>query len=231
MKSNHTFAIDFVTRLCKSDKTSALIFARITVNGERKEISLKENIRAKEWDSAREMVRGKSEEIRALNKYIDDVTFRIKLKFRLLEEKECIITAEDVKAAYLGVHSIQKSKHSLCELLNYHSKIGGEKLKGGTMKNYVATEEYLKRFIRLRFNSGDISLDKLNYEFITELEYYIRNNPLKAHDPCLGNDVMKHLERFKKMVTCLTFVYLCVICHFNEILHSPKIIDTSVIII
>ena len=30
---------------------------------------------------------------------------------------------------------------------------------------------------------------------------YIRNNPLKAGDPCTNNGTMKHLERLKKMVT------------------------------
>jgi site-specific recombinase XerD len=84
--------------------------------------------------------------------------------------------------------------------MKYHTKIEGEKLKGGTMKNYVATEEYIKKFLKAKFSVDDIALGKLNREFIIELEYYIRNNPLKAHDPCLGNGVMKHLERFKKMV-------------------------------
>ena len=42
MKSTHSFAIDFIKRLCKEDKKKALMYARITVDGERKEISLKE---------------------------------------------------------------------------------------------------------------------------------------------------------------------------------------------
>jgi integrase/recombinase XerD len=53
MKANQTFGIDFIARLCKSDKNSALLFARITVDGERKEISLKEIVKIKDWDSAR----------------------------------------------------------------------------------------------------------------------------------------------------------------------------------
>jgi integrase/recombinase XerD len=177
-----------------------LIFAWITVNGDRTEISIKEIIKTKDWDSAREMVRGKSIEVKSVNNHIDDIRYRIKEKFRFLEEKQCDITAETIKEAYLGNHSIQKSRHSLCELLNYHSKIEGEKLKGGTLKNYVVTEEYLKRFIKQKFCADDLPLSKLNYEFITELEYYIRNNLLKTHDPCLGNGAIKHLERLKKMV-------------------------------
>ena len=200
MKANQTFGIDFITRLCKSDRTSALLFARITVDGERKEISLKEAIKIKDWDSAREIMKGQSIGAKTINCHIDDVRFRIKEKYRLLKDLELLITAESIKEAYLGIHITQKSKHSLCELMKYHTKIEGEKLKGGTMKNYVATEEYIKKFLKAKFSVDDIALGKLNREFIIELEYYIRNNPLKAHDPCLGNGVMKHLERFKKLV-------------------------------
>ena len=63
MKANNSFAIDFIIRMSKNDRKSALIFARITVNGERKEISLKERINPNDWDSAREMVKGKSIEV------------------------------------------------------------------------------------------------------------------------------------------------------------------------
>ncbi len=200
MKSNQTFGIDFITRLCKSDKNAALLFARITVDGERKEISLKESIKIKDWDSSREIMKGHSLGAKTINNHIDDVRFRIKEKYRLLKDQELPITAEAIKESYLGTQITQKSKHSLCELLKYHAKIEGQKLKSGTMKNYDTTEEYIKKFIKEKFHTDDIALSKLNREFIVELEYYIRNNPLKKHDPCIGNGVMKHLERFKKMI-------------------------------
>ncbi|HEY2722898.1 MAG TPA: Arm DNA-binding domain-containing protein [Chitinophagaceae bacterium] len=59
MRSTHTFGIDFITRKCKEDKKKAFIYIRITVDEERKEISLKEQIIAASWDSKREMVKGK----------------------------------------------------------------------------------------------------------------------------------------------------------------------------
>ena len=43
--------------------TQHYIFARITVDGDRKEISLKENIKTSDWDSAREIVNGKDREM------------------------------------------------------------------------------------------------------------------------------------------------------------------------
>ena len=75
MKTTHSFGIDFLFRRCKDDKTQALIYARITVDEDRKELSLKERINAVDWDPAKEIVKGKTEQIKSLNKNIEDVRF------------------------------------------------------------------------------------------------------------------------------------------------------------
>jgi integrase/recombinase XerD len=64
---SHTFSIDFVRRLCRNEKSQAYLYARITVDGEIAEISLKERIKATDWDSKREMVKGKGTDARTIN--------------------------------------------------------------------------------------------------------------------------------------------------------------------
>jgi integrase/recombinase XerD len=160
MKTDQTFAIDFITLSRKGKKTLALLYARVTVNGERKEISLKEKIKSNDWDSAREMIRGNTIGVKKINHLIEDVRFRLKDKYRILSENQCSITADAIKEAYLGIHASQKSRHSLLELLKYHKKIEGDKLEPGTMKNYVATEEYCRRFIKHKYNLEDLPLEK-----------------------------------------------------------------------
>ncbi len=200
MKTVSTFSIDFIIRLKKQQKERALLYVRITVNGNRTEISLKEEIITRDWDKKQEIVKGKSKEIKTINNYIEDVRFRLKEKYRMLIDKQSHITSQSIKDAYLGNHTLQKSGHTIGELLRYHEKIAIDKLEPGTLKNYGATEQYLKGFIKSKYKTDDIFLAQLDYEFITELEHFIRYNPIKAHDPCKGNGVMKHLERFKKMV-------------------------------
>lgn len=46
MKYTHSFSIDFIIRRCKDNNNEALNYARITVDEERKDISLKEPITA-----------------------------------------------------------------------------------------------------------------------------------------------------------------------------------------
>lgn len=200
MKSVNTFSINFIIRMNKKDKASALLYARVTVNGQRTEISLKEQIKTADWDAAREVLKGKSPQAKAINKYIEDVRFRLKEKYHVLEERGFVITAEAIKEAHLGIHKSQNNGHKLVELMNYHEEIFGHELSKGTLKNYYTTKEYLTRFLHLKYKMNDIFLRDLDFQFITEFKVYIRENPIKKHDPCLGNGLMKHMERLKKLI-------------------------------
>ncbi len=71
MRTEITFAIDFIIRLNKTQRDKALLYARVTVNGDRKEISLKHSFNAKDWDGRQEIVKGKSQEVRSINNYIN----------------------------------------------------------------------------------------------------------------------------------------------------------------
>jgi len=74
-------------------------------------------------------------------------------------------------------------------------------LKAGTMKNYYTTEKYLNKFLAQKLKVNDIYLKQLNYRFIIDFEHFIRNyKPKKERRTLTNNGVMKHLERFKKMI-------------------------------
>ena len=69
------------------------------------------------------------------------------------------------------------------------------------MKNYYTTKRYLLRFFQKRFKSSDIYLVQVNYKFIVDFEYFLRNDkPLDHQKPLGNNGVMKHQERFRKMI-------------------------------
>ncbi len=200
MKTDATFSVDFVVRKKKAEPKRGLIYARITVDGGLpKEISLKEDVQVSMWDSRAECLKGKNSEVKKINDYIDDVRSRIRAKYRELQEGNKPITAQLIKTAYLG-QFIKRTGHSLFDLWKEHLRLNPDKLVPGTLKNYTATEKYLKAFISKNYHREDLYLVELDFAFITELEHYIRNFPIKAHDPCNGNGVYKHLERLCKVI-------------------------------
>lgn len=68
-------------------------------------------------------------------------------------------------------------------------------LKYGTMKNYYTTESYLKKYLKTHLNISDIYLKQIDYQFTLGFESFLRALP-GLHN----NGVMKHMERFKKLM-------------------------------
>jgi len=84
---------------------------------------------------------------------------------------------------------------------DYHNADQAHVLEPGTMKNYYTTQKYVKEFLKQRFKTSDKYLSELTYKFITDFEYYLRSRkPEKGQKGLQTNGVMKHLERFCKMV-------------------------------
>nr|WP_321413725.1 site-specific integrase [uncultured Allomuricauda sp.] len=198
MKSKHTFTVIFFTRKSRSIPNQLSVYVRITVDGQRAEISLKRNIPSKEWDSSRNRGRGGSQRIRALNAYLDRVYSNLLDCHKELLEENRVISSNAIKSRYLGEDDNSKT---LRELIKYHNENMSIVLKKGTMKNYYTTEKYLHRFLVKKRKVNDVRLKQLNYAFVTDFEHFLRNYRDSKKNLLLGNNgVMKHLERFKKML-------------------------------
>jgi len=63
MQTNSTFSIIFFTRKSRSTANELSIYVRITVSGQRSEMSLKRIILFKEWDSSKNRGRGSTYKI------------------------------------------------------------------------------------------------------------------------------------------------------------------------
>lgn len=194
-----SFGVCFLIRKCKADKKRADIYARITVEGEEKEFSVKEQIDTVNWNSQKGIVKGNSIAVKSINVHLENVRLSIRDKYRKMQDAGEPITAQALRDAHLGVQK-QPKGHTLKELLAYYQKIWEAKLKNGGFKNYKTTIKYIEAFLRLHFPSGDVFLSQVNGQFATDLEHYIRTTPIKEHDPCKGNGVGKHIQRFKRIL-------------------------------
>ena len=109
-----------------------------------------------------------------------------------------LITPEALKNQFLG---IQEQENTLMSLIDYHNLQMREVLAYGTIKNYYTTAKYLKEFVSVHFKKQDIYLTELDYQFITQFEYFLRTYvPTDHHKGMENNGVMKHLERFRKVI-------------------------------
>jgi hypothetical protein len=199
MRSTSTFGVHFTLRSREQDGKHP-VYARITVNKTRCELSLKQYLLKNDWnESQRELLKLKNEELKQLNSYLEEIRGKLARHYRELLMQGIEVTAEAVKDAYLGKVKEQKT-YSLLWLIAHHNEMMNAVLKRGSMKNYYTTERYLKNFLKRNYHKGDILLKDLTYEFITAFEFFVRSHPVKRNDPCTNNGTMKHLERLKKIV-------------------------------
>lgn len=198
MKTTHTFGIQFIIRTGKKNKTSGIVYARITVDTRRIEISLKKAIAIDDWNSARGIAKGSSPETKKFNSYLEQVRSQLTEAYRELQINKAEITPGNIKSLYLGDSF---DNHSLIELVDYHNTTQASILASGTLKNYYTTKKYLVRFIQNKFKSSDTYLAQVNYKFILDFEYFLRNyKPIDHQKPLGNNGVMKHQERFRKII-------------------------------
>jgi len=197
--SNNTFGVAFYLKKQKATQLGkSPIYARITVNGKRIEISIKRSIEEENWNPVKGVARGSREQIVKLNKYLDQYKASVVETYQELLLQKKWITAELLKAKVTGM---DQAEFTLCKLIAYHNHEQGQVLEPGTMKNYYTTEKYLKEFLKVRIKASDVYLSELNYKFITDFEYYLRKRkPEKGQKKLTTNGLMKHLERFCKMV-------------------------------
>ncbi len=179
--------------------SKALIYARVTINGKRLEISLKRSIDSLFWDGKKGCIQGNKEFACKINPYIEEVRYKLMESYQQLRMQGSFISVHTLKNLFLGE---EKNENTLNGLLIYHRAHSKNILKPGTMKNYSATENYIGQFLKLRYKTNDISLEQLNYQFITEFELFLRTTrPLDAKNPLGNNGIMKHMERLRKIVT------------------------------
>jgi site-specific recombinase XerD len=192
MKNAHTFSILFWLKLANTKNGKAPLYARITVNGKRAELSLKRKVLISHWDAHKNKLKGLSGETRIINTYLEQVYGKLFECYQKLQNENKLVSSRIIKAHFLGTN---ETRHSLSDIIEYHNEHMKETLRWGTQKNYFTTHNYLFLFLKQQQQTTDIYLSELNYKFIIDFERFLR------HQKSMGNNtVMKHIERLRKLI-------------------------------
>ncbi len=198
MRANQSSGIQFISRR-RGKTTDSSVYARVTVNKKRVEISLKKTVKTKHWDAAKGKLKSNAPDYNSFNTYLEFVQSKLVECYQELQLKREFVTAETIKSHFLCE---DEDAHSLNELFDYHHQTESGKLSASTNKNYKITKSYVFEFIKEKMKRDDIYLNQLNYKFITDLDYYMRTCPPRQHKKSLNNNgMMKHMQRFRKILS------------------------------
>ncbi len=198
MKTINTFSVHFNLKTQKEKDGKAPVYASIKVNGEKTTLALKQSVTTRCWDIRKGMGKATTAEGRELNIYLEEVRQVLGECYRELQLRRRVISADSVKDAFLRNGD---DEHTLEEIADYHNETSKAVLAQATMKNYYTTQRYLREFVSKNLKRKSYFLSELNYKFIQDFEVFLRNHqPVDHQKPLTTNGIMKHLERFKKMI-------------------------------
>ena len=118
MKTSTTFSILFWLKQSKAKNGEAPLYARITVNGKRAEISLKRKIKIINWNTSKNCVKGTNQEARVINEHLNQVYKGIIQAKNELSLENKFISAQAIKSRHLKE---DEQNHTLNDIIKYHN--------------------------------------------------------------------------------------------------------------
>jgi site-specific recombinase XerD len=198
-----SFGLSFHVKKSKHDKEKkSIVYMRITVDGKTCDISTKRKCEPKKWNKISCRMNAKEGAAIEFNSYLDTLQLKVFESKRKLIELDQLLTPENIKTLLLG-KSINQEKHMLMEIFQHHNDqmkaLVGKEYAPGTLQRYETSYRHTQSFIETRFKVGDMDINKLDFEFLSEYEYW-----LKSVRNCDHNSAMKYLSNFRKIVNrCL----------------------------
>lgn len=172
------------------------IYLRITVNGERAELSTNRKIEIPKWDSATQQVKGRSESARILNEHLNGLENKVRHDYNLLNERGEEIAACLLRDLLIGKH---QNKYFLLKVFKENNLLikqeEGHKYAKHTIDQYTTTYNRLEQFIKEKYQSTDIELNRLDLLFIRKFDIFLKTKYKIDH-----NTIIKYLKQLKKVI-------------------------------
>ncbi len=197
---NKTFNVLFILRKPKNYLTGDVpVYMRLTIDGTRAEFAAKRKVDPKIWNYQAGRVKGKTEEAKTLNHYLD------LLQSKVFEaERELLKAGQPVTVTTIGDKLNNKEtvtrEKMLLEVYQYHNDqfaelVNAEECALGTLKKFKSAYTSLASFIKWKYGSEDYPIAKLTHQFITDYEFYLKTVQKVQHNSAMGN-----IKKLKKIV-------------------------------
>jgi len=183
----------------ESDKILS-IYLRVTINGNRFEVSTQRCVGTDKWSSTAGKVKGNTEEVRKTNQYLDNVKQKVYDYQKKILQVGKPFTKETLRLEWYGLN---EHIHSLVEVFTNHNNqmealIGKDNSKA-TFGKYRTTLDHTISFLKWKFQRSDIEISSITYSFITEFEFW-----LKSVQKCNHNTTIKYISNLRKIINiCL----------------------------
>lgn len=210
------------TRLNKNNQVP--LRCRITYLSKRKIFSMGIFVNPKNWNSSKQMAIPINTENNQINTELSLIKQEINQAFLYLKVQEKSFDVEDIFKQYKG-ETISKD-YGLLEFyqlyLEKQKKLVGLEIKQVTWNKFDYIKNDIEEFIKDYYKKLDIKLKDLDFQLITEFEFYLKTE--KKHKQITIN---KALQRFKKVIKQATIGKYIDNNPFEE--HKPKKVISKIV--
>jgi hypothetical protein len=196
-----TFKVLFYLKRSRAAKDGRLlIYLRLTVDAKRVEWNIQRMCAADQWNNKAFRVAGTSKEAEAINAWLEQLNVRIYEVQRELLAAGKNVTAVAIRNLYKGEPAEEETpSHTILEVYQYHNEqfgtLVGKEFAQGTFKKYKTGYRSVESFIKQQYHVDDMPIEKLNHQFITEYEYYLKTVQNIQHNTAMGM-----IKKLKKIV-------------------------------
>jgi len=188
----------FIRRTRLRKNLEAPVLMRITVNGERTDVSIQRTILPEQWNSDRGCAIANTRFGKELNQCLDQIRLQIYQCHQELMLRNLPVTAAAIKTAFL--HGAEDTEvHTLLDLYREHNANLKTSIdKGVSRATYIRHEtsrRNLERFLHDVYQREDINLKEITHVFVKDYETYLR-----TIRNCNNNSTVKYIKNFGKIV-------------------------------
>lgn len=173
------------------------IECRITLNKQRKSFSTGLFVKPNDWNSKDQKAKPPNDENNFTNSKLNLIKTKLNKVFLLLQVKEESFDVNDIYNQYKG-RTLAK-EYGVIEYFEIYlarlQKLVGIEIKQSTWDKFDYIKDDVREFIQSHYKKSDIKLKDLDFNFISEFEYYCKTT--LEHQQVTIN---KSLQRFKKVV-------------------------------
>ncbi len=195
----HRISILFYVRTSKKNSEGqAPVYLRITVNGQRLEQSVQRFVDPAQWSRAAGRLKGNTFPARQLNLYLDTLSSKVLQMEREMVMDGVSVNFSNFREKWLG---LTEPVRTLLDVFQQHNDQMAALIRVGkdycsaTLDRYNTCGDHVRAYIQWKYGTEDIDIKKLDFDFVADLEFW-----LKTHRNCAHNTTLKYISNLKKIV-------------------------------
>ena len=150
------------------------IMGRITINGQRTQLSTQLSVNPNLWDVSMGRAAGRSAVASHVNEQLSQIRFHIERCYNTLFYEHALVTPKMVKEMYFGN---DQRNETLLAFFRHHneefSRMVGISRSKTTYYKYRCVYKHLENYVNDKFNRKDLLFKELDKEFLTGFHHYI----------------------------------------------------------